>query len=346
MPFESLDDIETRDAYISLLKEELVALRNSGDASDFYFLEKFRFDGKTADPIFVVGRVTSKFLSQLKQLPGDVAHGHCVVKGKDLRLIPKRGRTSKPKLKTALRGTQFRPDLLADQSGIAEEEEQAQRLETERMLEKAQDQYKKVQKHIPPAERRKLKVMFGKYEKIFKEKDFDGAQKQLSEMGDRMAKLLKYAMLENRAMLRKREREQKQIHKSLGEVSAAVNKLDKLAKDQKAQVERLRDGVAKVSPSRKTAEAILGVRDRLAEHEKTLKQIRAQIVKAKRRLSDDFSKLKSKKMQDPASMALATMVTSQGGRINALEKVLDQTPLDDAKSKLAKAIKALKESVE
>ncbi len=343
MPFDNLGDLDCRESYIAILKEELTGLRSSGEATDFYFCEKFRFDGKNADPVLILGKVSSRFLTQLKQLPGDLAQGHCSVRGGELRVIPKRGRSPEAKLKSALRGTGFKPELIADVTGIAEEEEQSHRLEVERMLKEAEAQFKKVQKHIPPADRRALKTMFGKYDQIFKTKDYAGAQKQLSSLSDKMGEMLKYAMRESRAIIKRREREQKRIHRKQDEINALLAKVEKLAREQKGQVERLRDGLARVAPIRKNAEAILGARDRIAEHEKTIKQLAGQSDKAKQQISSDFDKLKAKTMRDPASQALATIAVSQSGRIKALEKLLGQVPLSEAKKLLAKAIKALKE---
>lgn len=345
MPFDSLDDLNSRDAYIAILKEELSALRGSGDAADFYFLEKFRFDGKNADPILIVGKVSSRFLTQLKQLPGDIAQGHCSVRGGDLRIMPKRGRAPESKLKTAMRGTGFKPDLIGDVTGKAEEEDQSDRIAAEKRFKEAQDQFEKVKKHIPPKERRELKTMFGKYDKYFKTKDFGGAQKHLSLIGDTMDEMLKHSMRESRAIIKRREQEQKRIHKKLGEVGALVTKLEKLVAEQTTQVTRLRDALEKAAPTRKNAEAIAGLKDRLAAHEKAVGQIREQSEKAKKQLTSDFDKLKSKTMRDPASQALATLAVSQSGRIRAMEKSLTKVPITDAKKLLARVIKALKEGV-
>jgi len=345
MPFENLDDLDCRESYINILKEELNALRASGETTDFYFLEKFRFDGKNADPILVLGKVSSSFVSELKLLPGDYTQGHCQIRGGELRVIPKRGRAPEPKLKAAIRGVQIKVRLIADVTGVAEEEEQSQRLEAERQMQEAQAEYDKLKKHIPPAQRRELQTMFGKYDQIFKTKDYAGAQKQLSSLSDKMSEMLKYSMRESRAVIQKREREQKRIGKKLEEVSALVGRLDKLAAEQQAQVARLRDGLAKVEPTRKNAEAILAARDRLAGHEKTVKQLAEQSGKAKTQLSADFDKLKDKSMRDPASQALATLAVAHSGRIKALEQALRAIPLNEAKTLLARAIKTLKEGV-
>ncbi len=344
MPFDNMDDLDSREAYISILKEELNALRGSGEAADFYFLEKFRFDGKNADPVLIVGKVTSRFLSRLRQLPGDVAQGHCSVRGGELRIIPKRGRTPESKLKNALRGTQYKPELIADVTGVAEEEEQSHRLETERQLEEAEAQFKKVKKHISSKDARALKTMFGKYETIFKTKDYAGAQKQLSTLNDSMAEMLKYSMRESRAIIKKRERDQAKIKKTLEEVAAVVKALEAKIADVASRVPRLRDGLKTVEPTRKNASGILELRDRVNGHEKTLKQAAGQIDKAKRKLATDFDKLK--KMKDPVGLALATHVVAMGGKIKAVEKSIDAVPLKAAKANATKAIKALKNAVE
>ncbi len=356
MPFNSIDAFKSVDAYKKELKKELSRLDNT--LGDFFFYDEYPVNG-SKEPVLVVGEVKPPILKTLKSGAKAYALGKCFIEGSTLKLTLTKGKMPEVKLKPVFKGIPFdfkmvssgpvtddASDNTVDDTVDDTVDESAARDESKakKRLKATTARFDKVKGHLADDERIALRNMFGEVIEIMKASDWTTSFKTLETLDAKMIGFVRAKKEASQESADTRTSEtaaaakllDNQIKSDLAELGGLEKKVTREA-DLLADLQKTLRGQIKKSAIPKQEAKIVTCEERLAEYRQNLADSRGSLLKS-------VKILKAAKLEKEKS--IVTALGTIQSRIKALDSMLDDVPIEQARSAIEETIRKMAEATE
>ena len=209
--------------------------------------------------------------------------------------------------------------------------------------------FDKVKGHLMDDERKELRIMFGDAVGAIKADDWSGAYKTLESLDKKMVGFVREALKSSETSAEQREQDFKDsdtgeaIRMIASRIKSEMESLAKLERAitlEAAVLKKLQEAIATVTKPKDIAKK----QTQIEASEGRLEDAKQELASSREALLENVKTLKAEKL-DKQKAIVAALGTMQA-RIKALDSMLDDVPIDQARAALAATVKKMAEATE